>query len=115
MEEQERWRCDELPEVAAVPVMKRKSFKELGTPTVQAAALANTVQEFSADELLALAERKREQLEADGEIDRVGDEQPEDPPPFNDTLVGTKLERHHLVTMPLTASSHPANHCPSTE
>ena len=92
MEEQERDVCDELPKVAVVPIMKRKSFKELGTPTVQAEALAPAIKELSPEELLALAEEEREALEAAGEIDRVGDSQPEEPPALDDSIVGSELE-----------------------
>ena len=92
MEEHERDMCGELPKVAVVPIMKRKSFKELGTPTVQAEALAPAIKELSPEELLALAEEKREALEAAGEIDSVGDLQPAKPPPLDDSIVGTKFE-----------------------
>ena len=91
-EERERSACRELPEVAVVPIMKRKSFKELGTPTVQAKELATTLKSFSEEEILEKAEAKRMELEAAGEIDIVGDSQQEDPPPINDALVGTELE-----------------------
>ena len=82
----------ELPEVAAVPVMKRKTFKQLGTPTVQADELAGAVKELSQEELLALAEKEYERLVEAGELDAVGDEQPEKAPPIDDSIIGTKLE-----------------------
>ena len=91
-EEGERQTHDDLPKVAAVPVMKRKSFKELGTPTAQAKALAPVIKELSPEELLALAVVKRKELEAAGEIDEVGDSQPEHPPALDDSLIGTQLE-----------------------
>ena len=40
MEEHELDCCDDLPDAAVVPTMRRKSFKELGTPTAQAKELA---------------------------------------------------------------------------
>ena len=61
MEEEERRACGELPEVAVVPVMKRKSFKELGEPTVQAIELGSSIKELSPAELLALAEPQHRQ------------------------------------------------------
>ena len=85
----------ELPTAAAVPIMKRKSFKELGTPTVQANELAGTIKELSAAELLEKAQQRRRELEEAGEIDCVGDLQRkgvEGAPPFDDSLVGKWLE-----------------------
>ena len=82
----------DLPEAAVVPIMKRKQFKQLGDPTVQAGALASTVKELSPEELLELAKQKRTELEEAGEIDAVGDEQPEDSPKLDESMVGTKLE-----------------------
>ena len=49
----------------------RPGQKELGT----------TIKELSPEELLALVNQRREELEANGEIDRVNDEQPDEPPP----------------------------------
>ena len=91
-DERERRASGELPERAVVPQMRRKTYKELGTPTVQAAALA--VQVLSIDEglLLERAKEKRQQLEDTGELDAVGDNQPELPPACDETLVGTLLE-----------------------
>ena len=92
MEEEERRVCDELPQVAVVPIMKRKTFKELGTPTAQAEALSPIIKELSPEELLAQAQEQRAALEAAGEIDRVGDLQPDKPPPLDDSIIGTQLE-----------------------
>ena len=92
IEEHERDSCGELPEVAVVPVMKRKTFKELGKPTVQAAALGPTIKAFTNEEILALAQQKRKEMEAAGELDEVADEQPEDPPPLDASIIGTELE-----------------------
>ena len=83
---------DELPDVAVVPIMKRKTFRELGTPTAQAEALGDSIKQLAPEELLGLAIERREVLEAAGEIDRVGDEQPDEPPARDDSLVGSMLE-----------------------
>ena len=72
MEERQRRDEGELPEAAVVPQMRRKTFKELGTPTVQAAALADKVLELPELELLERAHKERERLVKAGEIDEVG-------------------------------------------
>jgi hypothetical protein len=90
-EERNRRAAGELPESAPPPIMKRKSFKELGTPTAQADALAEARVELSDEELLAAAERERQRLEASGEIDSVHDAQPPIAPAF-DSLVGKWIE-----------------------
>jgi hypothetical protein len=92
LEERTRDACRELPEAAVVPVMRRKTFKQLGTPTVQATQLAASIKELSSDELLEHATKERARLEAAGELDSVGDQQPQKPPPCDDSLVGTQLE-----------------------
>ena len=92
MEEDERRRERKLPAAAVVPQMRRKTFKELGTPTLQADALAGKVKTLPAAELLERAQRERARLETMGELDTVGDLQPERPPPCDDALVGTLLE-----------------------
>jgi hypothetical protein len=92
LEERERADCDELPKLAVVPVMKRKSFRELGDPTVQAGQLAYCIKELPAEELLRLAEEQRMLLEEAGEIDRLGDVMPEDPPSLDGSIIGTQLE-----------------------
>ena len=92
IEEEERRVCHELPEVAVIPVMKRKTFKALGDPTVQAGELGATIKEFTVEELLTLAEQKRAEMEEAGELDVVADEQPEDPPPLDASIIGTELE-----------------------
>jgi hypothetical protein len=79
-------------EAAVVPQMRRKTFKALSTPPVQAAALADKVLELPAEELLERAQRERERLEEVGELDAVGDNPPEKPPRCDDALIGTKLE-----------------------
>ena len=52
MEERERAGDDALPTSAVVPQMRRKTFKELGTPTAQATELADKVLEVPAVEML---------------------------------------------------------------
>jgi len=91
-EEAKRRRAHELPEQAAVPVMKRKTLKELGTPTVQASEMSDTIKEISPDELLEMARRKRAALEQEGQLDTTGDQQPPRPPKLDDDLVGTEVE-----------------------
>lgn len=90
--------CEEeerpIPEAAAAPIMRRKTFKELGTPTAQAEELSDQRLSMSSEQLLAAAERKRAELEANGELDTVGDRQPKDPPPLDESLVGRKIEIH---------------------
>eukprot|EP00966_Prymnesium_polylepis_P232001 5367262-Prymnesium_polylepis.1 len=92
MSERERAREDELPDAAVVPQMRRKTFKELGTPTAQATELADKVLELPAEELLERARAKRQQLIDELELDEVGDLQDEDAPPVDDSLIGTHLE-----------------------
>ena len=90
-EERSRRAAGELPEHAPAPIMKRKSFKELGTPTAQADALAEERGELSEDEMFAAAQREFERLEAAGEIDGVADAQPKTAPSF-ETLLGREIE-----------------------
>ena len=71
--------------------MKRKEFKQLGDPTVQAGELATVIKNLSGAELLALAHQKHAEMEEAGELDGVGDEQT-DAPPLDDSMVGSKLE-----------------------
>lgn len=58
------------------PQLQRKTFKTLGTPTVQADALSDNRTEISPAELVAQAERRRAELEAAGEIDWICNRQP---------------------------------------
>ena len=92
MEEAERRGDDALPSAAVVPQMRRKTFKELGTPTVQATELADKVLALPAAELLQRAQAKRQALCDAGELDEVGDEQPEHAPVRDASLVGAWLE-----------------------
>mmetsp|Transcript_3583 Transcript_3583/g.11053 ORF Transcript_3583/g.11053 Transcript_3583/m.11053 type:complete len:311 (-) Transcript_3583:70-1002(-) len=91
-EENQRRRTGNLPRRAAVPVMKRKTFKELGTPMVQAASTSMTTKDLDPEQLLKLAERKREELEIEGELDITSDRQPAKPPKLNDEFVGAEIE-----------------------
>lgn len=83
-----------IPEAAPAPIMQRKTFKQLGTPTAQAEKLADQRLTLSVEELRAAAVLERQRLEECLILDTVGDRQPELPPPLNDELVGRKLEIH---------------------
>ena len=108
MEEQQRRNEEELPEAAVVPQMRRKTFKELGTPTVQAAALADKVLALPAAELLERAQAERARLGDADEIDEVGDNQPLEAPPCNDSLLGTGLEVRYHYWAPVTEAERAA-------
>ena len=90
-EEREQRAAGKLPESAPPPITKRKTFKELGTPTAQAEALTEGTWRPSEEELREAAQRERERLEAAGEIDAVADVQPPEAPTF-DSLVGRWIE-----------------------
>lgn len=92
----------DVPEAAVAPIMQRKTFKELGTPTVQAEQLAHQRLSLSEEELLAAAERERERQEACGELDTVGDRQPSKAPPLDESLIGRKVEIHWRYWRPTT-------------
>ena len=49
-------------EECPAPLLQRKSFKALGTPTVQAAALSNERIDLTADEVLAEAVERRKEV-----------------------------------------------------
>lgn len=92
--------ADECP----APQFKRKTFKSLGTPTVQATELANDIVDITPEEALHGARKRRAELEAAGEIDWVSDRQPfptgQGPFPGKD-LIGKKIEvrwRYHHST-----------------
>ena len=89
--EGERRAANALPLHAPAPIAKRKTYKELGTPTAQAIELAGQRLKLSDAELRVAAERERARLEASGEIDHVGDRQPTHAPSF-ESLVGKMLE-----------------------
>lgn len=77
------------------PQLQRKTFKALGTPTVQADALCHAETDLSHEDILKAAEKRREELENAGEIDWVCDRQPyptgQGPIP-DQKLVGRLLE-----------------------
>lgn len=83
-----------IPDVAPAPIMQRKTFKQLGTLTVQAEELSDQRLSVSREQLLAAAVLERQRLEACGILDTVGDRQPKEPPPLNEELIGRKLEIH---------------------
>ena len=85
-EEAEQRRAGELPQDAPAPILKRKTFKELGTPTPQAEELGQRHTELSPEQLREAAERERERLEERGEISREEDLQDDEAPSF-DSLV----------------------------
>jgi len=117
-EEKALGRLGQLPTCAAPPPMRVKSYKQLGTPCIDAQELQGQVRAsvrpsvrpsarpparprravyccqalFNVDELEAKAQLVREQREAAGISDRVEDGQPELPPPFDESLVGKEIE-----------------------
>ena len=108
MEERNRACADDLPTSAIVPQMRRKTFKQLGTPTVQSTALADKVLELPAEELLERARAERARLADAGEIDEVEDNQPLEAPPCNDSLPGTGLEVRWRYWAPVTDAERAA-------
>ena len=86
-EEREQRAAGELPEDAPAPIMKAKTFKQLGTRTAQAEVLAEQRPELTDDELRAKAQLERTRLAATGK----GDAQPKSAPSF-DSLLGRQLE-----------------------
>ena len=102
MEERDRACADELPVRAAVPQMRRKSFKELGTPTVQAEELAEKVLELPEVELLERARAERVRMGDAGELDEVGDVQEEAAPPRDNSRIGSMLEVRWRYWAPVT-------------
>lgn len=77
------------------PQFKRKTFKQLGTPTVQATKLSDDRVHVSREELLSAAQNRRRELEDAGEIDWVSDRQPyptgQGPTPDHQ-MVGKRVE-----------------------
>lgn len=96
-------RSGELPskvgtpeENCPAPLLQRKTFKTLGTPTVQADRLCYAMKaEPSSEEKLHAAKTRRTELEERGELDWVSDRQPyptgQGPVPNSD-LLGKTLE-----------------------
>lgn len=58
------------------PQLQRKTFKALGTPTVQVGALCTAKVDMTQEQILLAAQRRRRDLEEQGEIDWVCDRQP---------------------------------------
>lgn len=113
LEEEDRQRRDKsLPsktqrpeDVCPAPQLKRKTFKALGTPTVQAEALSDSRIDLTSDQVLQKAMQRRKELELAGEIDWVCDRQlypTGKGPPIDQSFVGEKLEirwrYHHQET-----------------
>lgn len=101
--------AESLSAECPAPQLKRKTFKALGTPTVQVQALSSDKTDLSPEQILAAAEKRRRELEAQGEIDWVCDRQPyptgQGPIPDRD-LVGKTLEvrwryRHKTSGVPV--------------
>lgn len=65
-----------VEEECPAPLLERKTFKTLGTPTVQADKLCCAKVEISSHEKLVAAKIRREELEERGEISWLGDRQP---------------------------------------
>lgn len=82
-------------EVCPAPQLKRKTFKALGTPTVQAAALSDSRIDITPEELLEKTLQRQRQLQLDGVIDVVCDAQPYAPgqgPQIDASFVGKRIE-----------------------
>jgi hypothetical protein len=61
-EELEQREKGELPDECPAPQLQRKTFKSLGTPTVQASALSDSLTDLDPEELLAAAEKRRKEV-----------------------------------------------------
>lgn len=82
-------------DVCPAPQLKRKTFKALGTPTVQAGALSDSRMDLTPEEILEKALQRSKQLQLDGIIDEVCDAQPYAPgkgPPLDASFVGKMIE-----------------------
>lgn len=91
--ELQRRRDKLIPEDCPAPLLTRKTFKALGTPTVQADELSDDRIDLTSEEILAAAEKRRRELELAGEIDWVGDRQPKSSEvPLDNSIVGVELE-----------------------
>lgn len=91
--EADKRRKNELPADCPAPQMKRKTFKSLGTPTVQADALSDDRTTLTPDQARAEAVSRRRDLELRGEIDWLGDRQPDvKDVPLDNSLVGVGIE-----------------------
>lgn len=66
---------DQLKAECPAPQLQRKTFKSLGTPTVQANSLCTDRTTLSPEQIATAAQQRRTELEAAGEIDWVCDRQ----------------------------------------
>eukprot|EP00965_Chrysotila_dentata_P167196 5520672-Pleurochrysis_carterae.AAC.1 len=96
-----------LPAEAAAPRMKNKTFKQLGTPTIDAEKLAE-IEEINIDKFhdWATTARGTEALRSNA----VQNRQPSEPPPVDSRVVGRNLELRwpHIITTP--SQSTPDEH-----
>ena len=99
-EEKERAGDDSLPTCAVVPQMRRKTYKELGTPTPQAELLSAAKVPLSVDEkeLLERAREQRQTLVEASELDKVADQQDGAAPPHATSLSSTRYWRSDGAT-----------------
>lgn len=110
--EAERKRRGDIPQSCPAPLLTRKTFKALGTPTVQAESLSDERPDVTSEEIKRMAERRRMELELAGEIDWVCDRQPRSSDvPLDNSLVGVELEvrwryRHKETGEPIYIWSH---------
>lgn len=87
--------AENLSAECPAPQLRRKTFKSLGTPTLQAQELSADKTDLTPEQVVAAAEKRRRELELRGEIDWVCDRQPyptgQGPVP-DKKLVGKTLE-----------------------
>eukprot|EP00965_Chrysotila_dentata_P253548 6211298-Pleurochrysis_carterae.AAC.1 len=98
-----------LPTEAVPPRAKAKSYKQLGTPTVDAEELAE-IEEVDAAQLRLAANAAREAADKELAGDSLQDQQPSEPPALDARLVGRKLEvrwRYILTPSPATSATTP--------
>ena len=83
-------RLGKLPKEAALPVLRTRNLKELGTADADALKIESESL-FAVDNLLAKALQARQRREAAGISDTVEAVQPRKAPPFDTKLVGKRL------------------------
>ena len=91
LEEMSLARLKQLPMEAAPPVFQAPDLGQLGTVDADATAVA-IKSLFSAEELRAKALQERQRRVEAGIADGVEMAQPHDPPPFDQALVGKRIE-----------------------
>lgn len=84
-------RLNKLPTEATPPHHQARELKSLGTGDADALEIEARAL-FSADELRVKAEKAMQRRLVDGTSDAVENQQPLTPPPFDQALVGKKLE-----------------------